>query len=113
VLCAEYDELPVQKDRLSIGNVWKRDGGICQYTGDHVSRAEADIDHVTPLSRGGKNTWENMVVSKKELNRRKGNQLNSEIGYKLIRKPVAPKPVVIIMRKDAAPLPDQRAFLQD
>lgn len=62
----------------------------CQYTGKQVSQSKADIDHVIPRSRGGKNSWENMVVCSKELNRAKGNKTPKEAGLKLIKKPGKP-----------------------
>lgn len=70
-----------------------RDGGIDQYTGKKLRRDQITIDHVLPRSRGGKDEWENMVSTSKELNSKKGNKLNHEIGYNLIRPPKAPKDI--------------------
>jgi 5-methylcytosine-specific restriction endonuclease McrA len=111
VICARYDKIPEKRPRLSTGAIWERDGGICQYTGEKVSRATGDIDHVVPRDRGGKDTWENLVVSKKELNRRKSNKLNREVGLKLIRRPVAPKPTVKVLKAADAKHPTQVPFL--
>ena len=70
-----------------------RDGYIDQYTGKKLRRDEATIDHVLPQSRGGLNTWENLLTTSKENNSKKGNRLNSEIGYKPIKPPTAPRPI--------------------
>lgn len=70
-----------------------RDGNIDQYTGKRIKNDEGSIDHVIPQSRGGRDTWENLVWTSKKINSDKGNQLNSEIGLRLIRQPKAPPPI--------------------
>ena len=49
--------------RFSRGNVYLRDGGTCQYCGDPVERKTSTLDHVHPISKGGKTTWENTVTA--------------------------------------------------
>lgn len=93
VICTSYDKMPTKSPRLSAGNIWDRDGGICQYTGRKLPRAQLNIDHVVPRDRGGRDEWTNLVLSDREINSRKGNRLNSEVGLRLIRAPQAPKPV--------------------
>jgi len=68
-------------------NIYARDGYVCQYTGKKISHGNANIDHVIPLKRGGKNTWGNMVVCDKKLNSIKGDRTPEEAGLKLIKKP--------------------------
>lgn len=113
IITANYCDVPMVAPRLSSGNVFARDGGICQYTGEKVSRGQGNLDHVTPKDRGGRDEWTNLVWTSKDLNSRKGNRLNSEVGLKLIRKPKAPLRRAKVIRKDQAPLPDQRPFLID
>ena len=81
------------KGKPSKDAIWIRDGGIDQYTSRKLKREESTIDHVLPQSRGGTNAWENLALTAKEINAKKGNKLNSEIGYKLLREPKAPKPI--------------------
>ena len=38
-------------------------------------------DHILPLSRGGGNSWENVVASCSPCNNRKGNRLPAEVGW--------------------------------
>jgi 5-methylcytosine-specific restriction endonuclease McrA len=49
--------------RFSHGNVYLRDNGTCQYCGEGVDRKESTLDHVHPISKGGKTTWENTVTA--------------------------------------------------
>lgn len=73
--------------------IYIRDGGIDQYTGKKLKRDEATIDHIMPKSKGGRDVWENLALTSKDINSRKGNKLNHEAGLTLIRKPEAPKPI--------------------
>ena len=73
--------------------IWIRDGGVDQYTGKRLKRNDGTIDHVLPQSKGGKDTWENLVLTDKKINSEKGNQLNHEVGLRLIRQPKAPSPM--------------------
>lgn len=62
----------------------------CQYTGKQIKESDADIDHVKPRSKGGINSWDNMVVCTKEINRMKADMTPKQAGLKLIRKPKKP-----------------------
>ena len=66
-------------------------GNRCQYTGKVLKPEEGSIDHVVPRSRGGKDAWENLGWSSKDVNTRKGNRLPQEAGLKLLSGPRAPK----------------------
>jgi 5-methylcytosine-specific restriction endonuclease McrA len=59
--------------RYSKHNVFLRDGYTCQYCGDDVSRKTATLDHVLPVSHGGKTTFENTVCACASCNANKGN----------------------------------------
>lgn len=54
---------PKQSVRFSRSNVYLRDNGTCQYCGTEVERKESTLDHVHPISKGGKTTWENTVTA--------------------------------------------------
>lgn len=73
--------------------IWIRDGGIDQYSGKKLRRENATVDHVRPRSKGGRDTWENLVITDKDTNSQKGNQSNDEAGLQLIRTPQAPRPM--------------------
>ena len=75
-------------------NILWRDNYSCQYCSKSCERHESDkltIDHVIPKSRGGENTWENLVTACKKCNQRKGNKTPKEAGMSLIRQPTMPK----------------------
>ena len=63
----------------------------CQYTGRVLRPDKGSLDHVVPRSRGGKDAWENLVWSAKEVNQLKADRLPHEAGLKLLSMPRAPK----------------------
>jgi 5-methylcytosine-specific restriction endonuclease McrA len=93
ILLVTYDRFPRRTVKFSRLNILLRDKHVCQYCGIRFPRAKLNLDHVIPRSRGGLTTWENIVTSCHECNRRKGGLLPEEAGIKLIHKPFRPKTV--------------------
>lgn len=63
---------PKHTMRMSKRNVFLRDEYVCQYCGCDVVEPHATLDHVIPVSQGGKTTWENSTTACKSCNYRKG-----------------------------------------
>ena len=61
--------------RFSKYNVTLRDHFECQYCGTHVSTNTVTMDHVWPVSRGGKTNWENIVAACPPCNASKGSDI--------------------------------------
>lgn len=61
--------------RFSKHNVFLRDSFICQYCDLKLTRATATLDHVVPISKGGKTTFDNVVTSCQPCNSSKGSDL--------------------------------------
>jgi 5-methylcytosine-specific restriction endonuclease McrA len=59
--------------RYSKHNVFLRDGYVCQYCETPVTRSTATLDHVLPVSHGGKSTFENATTACADCNANKGN----------------------------------------
>jgi hypothetical protein len=55
-----------------------RDKGRDAYTGKLLDWDESTIDHVIPSDRGGTDTYDNCVLTTREINNWKSNRLNSE-----------------------------------
>ncbi len=91
IVLLTYDRLPKRTVRFSRKNIYLRDKYTCQYCGRKFPPSELNIDHIIPRSRGGKSTWENVVCSCQECNRKKGGRTPEEAGMKLIRKPRKPR----------------------
>src|SRR5258708_19673918 len=67
-----YDRTPRVSVRLTRRNLMFRDAHQCQYCGKRPPLRELNIDHVLPRSRGGDDTWENLVTARRVCNLRKG-----------------------------------------
>ncbi|TKW30628.1 hypothetical protein SEVIR_2G050400v4 [Setaria viridis] len=76
------------KQSLSRKNILYRDEFTCQYCS---SRDNLTIDHVIPISRGGKWEWENLVTACSRCNSRKGQKTLEQANMKLRKLPRAPK----------------------
>lgn len=85
-----YEKVSAQKIKLTRKNIYYRDENTCQYCGKRYKIRDLNIDHVKPRSRGGGDTWSNLVCACIDCNIRKGNRLPQEAGMKLIRKPTIP-----------------------
>ena len=72
-------------------NIIWRDHNQCQYCANHFSDDKLTMDHMIPKSRGGKNTWENLVAACKKCNQRKGSRTIKESGMVPLRIPFKPK----------------------
>jgi len=73
--------------------IYKRDDYECQYCG---SKQDLTIDHVIPRSRGGQDTWENLVACCTSCNLKKGSKLLKETNMVLKNIPQAPVSRVIL-----------------
>jgi 5-methylcytosine-specific restriction endonuclease McrA len=91
IVLTTFDRIPKRHVRFSRLNIYARDGFTCQYCGDRPARSELNLDHVVPRSLGGKSTWENVVCSCLDCNRRKGGRTPRQARLSLRRKPVRPQ----------------------
>jgi 5-methylcytosine-specific restriction endonuclease McrA len=86
-----YDRAPRIVVRLTRRNLMLRDEHQCQYCGRRPSLRDLNLDHVVPRSRGGKDSWDNLVVSCRQCNLRKGRRTPEEAGMRLLRTPQQPR----------------------
>src|SRR5882757_3701292 len=114
IVAVNYAKVPKKRPKLCARSIRDRDGNRCQYTGRVLRPDEGSLDHVLPRSRGGKDTWENLVWSSKDVNARKGNRLPHEAGLKLISVPRAPKelPASVLIR-NAHGVAEWKLFLKE
>ena len=112
IVAVNYAKVPKKRPKLCARAIRERDGNRCQYTGRLLRPDEGSLDHVVPRSRGGKDAWENLVWSAKEVNQRKADRLPHEAGLKLLSVPRAPKelPVSVLIR-NTAEVEDWKLFL--
>ncbi|MCL2778177.1 MAG: HNH endonuclease [Polyangiaceae bacterium] len=86
-----YDRTPKAAIRLTRRNLMLRDSHQCQYCGRQPPLRDLNIDHVLPRSRGGIDSWENLVTACRFCNLRKGRRTPEEANMRLARRPFRPK----------------------
>jgi 5-methylcytosine-specific restriction endonuclease McrA len=83
-----YVRVPYKDIPLTRRNLLHRDNHTCQYCG-YIGEG-LTLDHVIPRSRGGKDTWENMVAACVRCNVKKGNRTPREATMPLRSPPRKP-----------------------
>lgn len=84
----KYAKVPYKRPVPSRKNIFTRDGNRCMYCGVKSLKAVLELEHIIPKSRGGLNTWENLVAGCHECNQKKADRTPEEAGMKLIHKPL-------------------------
>lgn len=86
---------------LSRENIYKRDNYQCVYC-QESDKKQLTLDHVIPKSKGGKDTWDNLVTACKRCNNEKSDLTLEEYG-KDIPKPYRPHYLMLIKRVQKIP----------
>ena len=89
-----YIRVPFKKIVLSRKNILRRDMYKCQYC--HQSDKVLTIDHIIPKSRGGDDSWENLITACVECNNKKGDRTPEELKVQLHKKPTKPSHITFM-----------------
>jgi 5-methylcytosine-specific restriction endonuclease McrA len=91
--------------------LFKRDAFLCLYCGNRFKRQELSCDHVTPLSQGGANHWNNVVTACRRCNHHKAGRTPEQAGMELLAIPFTPNHAEYIYLQGKRILADQMEFL--
>lgn len=86
-----YNRYPNRRVSFNRRNIFARDENRCQYCGRKWPTSELSIDHIIPLSRGGRTLWANVVCACTGCNKRKGGRTPAQAGMSLVRRPAEPR----------------------
>ena len=92
--------------------LFARDAQLCLYCGHEFSRPSLTRDHVLPLSKGGRDTWENVVTACFHCNSRKANRTPQQAHMPLLAVPYRPSWIEHLILSNRNILADQMAFLR-
>jgi 5-methylcytosine-specific restriction endonuclease McrA len=92
---------------VSRRGVLRRDAHRCGYCGSSANT----IDHILPRSRGGKDSWENLIACCLSCNNSKGDKTPQEMNWKLRMNPKAPHGISWLVRGIEREMPDWEEFL--
>lgn len=96
---------------LANPTLFRRDAHLCLYCGQRHPRRDLSRDHVTPLSRGGRDAWNNVVTACKRCNNHKAGRTPEEAGMQLLAVPFTPTHAEYIYLQGRRILADQMEFL--
>ena len=96
---------------LNNKTLFKRDGHVCLYCGGDFQGRDLSRDHVTPISLGGADSWNNVVTACKRCNNRKANHQPEQVDMELLAVPFTPTHAEYIYLQGRRVLADQMRFL--
>ena len=97
---------------LTNAALFARDAHLCLYCGQQFARPQLTRDHVLPLSRGGRDVWENVVSACFHCNSRKANRTPQQANMPLLAVPYRPSWIEHLILSNRNILADQMAFLK-
>ncbi|MCU1438842.1 MAG: endonuclease [Naasia sp.] len=108
ILLTRYVRIPLaRRVPVSRRGVLRRDGSRCAY----CSRSATTVDHVLPRSRGGADSWENLVACCLRCNNEKGDRTPAEMGWRLRVRPRAPHGAAWVVRGVERPAEEWSPYL--
>ncbi|WP_353807194.1 HNH endonuclease [Agromyces sp. SYSU T00194] len=109
IILTRYVRTPYSRPiPVSRRGVLRRDEHRCAY----CARSATTIDHVLPRSRGGRDTWENLVACCLRCNNVKGDHTPAEMGWELRFTPRMPNGRSWLVRGFERPLPQWGEYLE-
>lgn len=111
LLLKNYSKIPKKIFRPTKKVIYERDKGKCQYSGKELSWKDASLDHLMPKSKGGKDTFDNLVLCDRKINSFKGSKTLQEAGLTLLKNPSKLDDVPMINLIKRANHPDWNFFL--
>jgi hypothetical protein len=97
---------------LNNRELFHRDRFICAFCGGHFSHFKLTCDHILPMSRGGRDTWMNVVTACRTCNQKKGNRTPEEARLELLYAPYIPNRAEFLILANRRILADQMEFLK-
>jgi len=96
---------------LNNRTLFKRDANLCLYCALRFPTRELTRDHITPLSQGGRDIWNNVATACRRCNNHKGGRTPEQAQMELIAVPFTPTYAEYIYLKGRRVLADQMQYL--
>ena len=102
-----FNQVPPLNNR----ELFHRDRQICAYCAGMFPISRLTRDHIVPFSRGGRDSWMNVVTACRHCNGHKRNRLPEECGMELLYAPYVPNKAEYLILTNRKILSDQMEFL--
>jgi 5-methylcytosine-specific restriction endonuclease McrA len=96
---------------LNNRTLFRRDANLCLYCATRFPTRDLTRDHITPLSKGGKDAWNNVATACRRCNNHKGGRTPEQAALQLIAVPFTPTYAEYIYLKGRRVLADQMQYL--
>lgn len=107
-----FDPSKHQKVKLTNKTLFGRDRHVCAYCGEHSQNYHnLSRDHILPISKGGEDTWMNVVTACKSCNLDKGNKTLKDANKELLYVPYTPNHFENLILQNRNILIDQMDYL--
>jgi len=102
-----FDHVPTLTKEMLLA----RDQYLCAYCAQRFRFDALDMEHIVPSSKGGADSWMNLVAACKACNRRKANRTPEAAGMRLHYVPYIPNRYEAFILRNRRILADQMEFL--
>ena len=92
--------------------LFRRDRNTCMYCGEQFAQDRLTRDHIIPRSRGGGESWTNLVAACRRCNQRKSDKTPEEANMPLLAVPFKPNKMEYLALANRNILVDQMDFLR-
>jgi 5-methylcytosine-specific restriction endonuclease McrA len=103
-----FNQVPPLNNR----ELFNRDKFVCAFCSGLFSPFKLTCDHILPMSRGGRDTWMNVVTACRACNQKKGSRTPEEAHMQLIYAPYIPNRAEFLILANRRILADQMEFLR-
>ena len=102
-----FNQVPPLNNR----ELFHRDRQICAYCAQTLPGGKLTRDHIKPFSKGGKDSWMNVVTACRACNERKSDRTPEGAGMELVYLPYVPNRAEYLILTNRRILADQMEFL--
>jgi 5-methylcytosine-specific restriction endonuclease McrA len=96
---------------LNNRTLFKRDANLCLYCAMRYPTRDLTRDHITPISKGGTDAWNNVATACRRCNNYKGGRTPEQAAMQLVAVPFTPTYAEYIYLKGRRVLTDQMQYL--
>lgn len=111
IIMTSYSKMPMRRFRATKTLLYEMQKGICGYSGKKMPMKSMSIEHKRPKSKGGGETFQNLMVVDKDINSRRGNKPLKEVGLKALFNHREPQPLPVAYAIKSAVHPDWNYFI--
>jgi hypothetical protein len=96
---------------LNNRTLFKRDANLCLYCAMRYPTRDLTRDHITPISHGGGDSWNNVATACRRCNNYKGGRTPEQAAMQLVAVPFTPTYAEYMYLKGRRVLADQMKYL--